>query len=128
LILREEVRFLRSHYGNVDITVCTYDSKSHLLHDMEDIHFISYFPNHLFSRPFQNIWYFFHNIVSIYRSDILIIGGGGIIFDNEPGVSFKKVLWEWFFRVKVARISGTLLLFWGISLEVTQVQNKLALK
>ena len=44
------------------------------------------------------------------------------------GVSFKKLLWEWFFRIKVARISGTLLLFWGISLEVTQVQNKLALK
>jgi polysaccharide pyruvyl transferase WcaK-like protein len=128
LILREEVRFLRAHYGNVDITICTYDPKSHLLHDMEDIRFISYFPNHFFSRLIQNIWYFFHNIVAIYSSDILIIGGGGIIFDNEPGVSFGKLLWQWFFRIKVARISGTLLLFWWISLEVTQVQNKLALK
>ena len=128
LILREEVRFIRSHYWDVDITVCTYDKRTHLIDAPEGIHFISYFPNHLFSRFIQNIWYFLQNIVTIYRSDILIVGWGGILFDNEMGVSFKKLLWEWFFRIKVARISGTLLLFWGISLEVTQVQNKLALK
>jgi len=128
LILREEIRFLRSHYGNVDITVCTYDKKSHLIQDVEGIRFMSYFPNKLFSRPIQNIWYFFQNIVTIYRSDILIVGWGGIIFDNEPWVAFSRLLSQWFFRIKIARIWWTLLLFWGISLEVTQVKNKLALK
>jgi polysaccharide pyruvyl transferase WcaK-like protein len=128
LILREEIRFLRSHYGNVAITVCTYDKKSHLIEDPEDIDFISYFPNHLITRPIQNIWYFFHNIVSIYRSDIVIIGGGGIIFDNEPWVSFNTLLWQWFFRIQTARIAGTLILFWGISLEITLVAHKLDLR
>lgn len=72
---------------------------------MQDLHFISYFPNNIIAKFPQNIWYFIRNIIAIYSSDILIIGGGGIIFDNEPGVSFSTLLWQWLFRVKVARIS-----------------------
>lgn len=128
LILREEVWFIRSHYGDVDITICTYDATSHLIVDYEWIHFISYFPNHFFTRPFQNILYFFQNIIAIYHSDILIIWWGGIIFDNEAGVSFRKVFWEWSMRILIARISRTSLLFWWISLEVIQIQNQIALR
>lgn len=128
LILREEIRFLRSRYGDVSITVCTYNPKVHLIADPSGIRFISYFPNHLLTRPLQNIWYFFSNILTIYRSDIVIVGGGGIIFDNEPGISFGNLLRQWYFRTKIARIAGTLLLFWGISLEVSMISSKLALK
>jgi polysaccharide pyruvyl transferase WcaK-like protein len=128
LILREEIRFLRSRYGDVTITVCTYNPKTNLIADRTGIKFISYFPNHLLTRPFQNIWYFFTNIFTIYRSDIVIIGGGGIVFDNEPGVSFDNLVRQWYFRTKIARIAGSLLLFWGISLEVTMISSKLALK
>lgn len=128
LILREEIRFLRSRYGDVAITVCTYNQKTNLIADTTGIKFISYFPNHLLTRPLQNIWYFFSNIFTIYRSDIIIIGGGGIVFDNEPGVSFGNLVRQWFFRIKIARIAGSLLLFWGISLEVTMISSKLALK
>lgn len=56
------------------------------------------------------------------------MGGGGILFDNEMGVSFRTLLYQWFMRVKLARISGTTILFWGISIEVEQMQNKLKLK
>lgn len=128
LILREEVRFIRSHYGNVDITISTYNRESHLIENPDGIRFISYFPNKIFSRPIQNIWYFFRSAIALYTSDVLIIGGGGIIFDNEPWVSFSTLLWQWYLRIKIARIAWTLILFWGISLEVTQVQNKLALR
>jgi polysaccharide pyruvyl transferase WcaK-like protein len=128
LILREEIRFLRERYGDVTITVCTYDSKTHLIADAGGIKFISYFPNRLLTRPLHNIWYFLSNIFTIYRSDIVIIGGGGIVFDNEPGVSFGNLIRQWYFRTKVARIAGSLLLFWGISLEVTMISSKLALK
>lgn len=127
LILREEVNFLRSHYGNVEITIFTYDKKSSLI-EGEDLHYVKYFPSGFFQNPIANIWYFFHNIITIWRADVLIIGGGGIIFDNEPGVSFGTLLWQWYFRIKTARIAGTTLLFWGISLEVNQIQNKMKLK
>lgn len=128
IILREEVRFIRSHYWNVDITVCTYDSKSHMIMNPDGIKFISYFPNKILTRFLQNIWYFISNIITIYNSDVLIVGGGWIIFDNEPWVSFNNLLWQWFIRIKLARIAGTIVLFWWISLEITLVQNKLALK
>lgn len=75
LILREEIRFIRSHYQNIDITVSTYDQGAHLIENHDDIKFISYFPNHILKRPLQNIWYFIRSIISISRADILIIGG-----------------------------------------------------
>lgn len=127
LILQEEVTFIKTHYGNVDITVFTHDKKSAIVKD-EFIHFVSYFPTNILRNPFGNIFFFFKNIWLIARADVLIIGGGGIIFDNEPGVSFISLLYQWWFRIKVARISGTTLLFWGISLEVQKVANKMKLK
>lgn len=38
------------------------------------------------------------------------------------------LLYEWWFRIKLARISGTTLLFWGISIEVQRIANKMKLK
>jgi polysaccharide pyruvyl transferase WcaK-like protein len=127
LILQEEVRFLQKHYGNVDITAFTYDKKSVIIND-PSVHLIHYFPTSFFRKPLANIGYFFQNIWRIAKADILVIGWGGIIFDNEPGVSFSKLLTQWVYRVKVARIAWTTLLFWGIGLEVDRIQNKMQLK
>lgn len=111
LILQEEVKFIKTHYGGVDITVFTHDQKSTIIRD-DSLHFIHYFPTNLFHNPLGNIFYFFKNIWIIAQADVLIIGGGGIIFDNEPGVSFSSLLYQWWLRIKIARISGTTLLFW----------------
>jgi exopolysaccharide biosynthesis predicted pyruvyltransferase EpsI len=35
LILREEVEFVRSHYGDAHITIATYDKKRHLIEASE---------------------------------------------------------------------------------------------
>lgn len=51
LILQEEVKFLQKHYGNVDITVFTYDKKSLILSD-PSVHVATYFPSNLFGNPF----------------------------------------------------------------------------
>ena len=58
----------------------------------------------------------------------MIVGGGGILFDNEPGVSFGWLLWQWSLRVSIARMFHTTILFWGIGLELTEVSSKLKLK
>ncbi|MBX9808956.1 polysaccharide pyruvyl transferase family protein, partial [Candidatus Gracilibacteria bacterium] len=120
--------FVREHYGkNVDITVFAYDLTDIMTHD-PDIHFASYFPNKFGVYPFRNIKFFFQNIWLISRADVLIIGGGGIIFDNEPGVSFAVLFMQWALRINTARMFRTTILFWGIGLEITHVANKMKLK
>jgi polysaccharide pyruvyl transferase WcaK-like protein len=127
LILREEVRFTKSHYGNVDITVMTYDMKSLLERDPE-VHYAHYFPTNIIRNPIGNIWYLIRNTWLIAKADVLVVGGGGIIFDNEVGVSFRILIFQWHMRIWLARVSGTTLLFWWVSLEVEKIQNKMQLK
>lgn len=75
IILREELKFLHGHYGEmVDFTVFTHDKKSALFQD-ESVNWITYFPHGLFRNPLANIWYLIRNIWSIARADIMIIGG-----------------------------------------------------
>ena len=118
VILAEELKFLQHHYGDMaHFTVFTYDQKSALIQD-PTVNFVSYFPNDFFGKFFANIWYFIKNIWLIYRADILIIGGGGLLFDNEPGINFNSLLRQWYFRTKIARVGGTAIVYLGISLEI----------
>lgn len=57
-------------------------------------------------------------------TDLVIVGGGGIFFDNEPGISFQKNLLEWKIRLFWARIFRKKVLFLGISVEVKQEENQ----
>ena len=128
LILKWEVEYIKKEYGeNIEITVSTYDRTSTLLTDPE-IRYVSYFPNDIRHHFFRNIGYFFYNIGLIARSDVLIIGGGGILFDNEPDLSFGWLLWQWSLRVRIARMFHTTILFWGIGLELTEISSKMKLK
>ncbi len=46
LILKEEIGFIKNHYGNVEITVFTHDKKSALIKE-DNIKFATYFPTNL---------------------------------------------------------------------------------
>lgn len=127
IILSEEVKFLHGHYGEmVDFIIFTHDKKSAIIQD-ESLHWVTYFPHGLLSNPFVNIWYLLRNVWLIARADFMIIGWWWLIFDNEEGVSFTNLLTQWWFRVKLARLAGTTIVFLGISLEVKQVKNKMQL-
>ncbi len=128
LILKLEVQFIQKHYWeNISITVFTYDPASTLIRD-PSISYVSYFPNDIRHHFFRNVGYFFHNIYLIARADVLIVGGGGIIFDNEPGVSVWWLFAQWSMRIAIARMFHTILLFWGIGLELTDITNRMRLK
>ena len=128
IILREELRFLQAQYGeSAHFTIFTHDKKSALFDD-KDVSWITYFPHGIFKNPLGNIWYLIRNIVTIWRSDILIVGGGGLLFDNEEWVSFGSLINQWYFRTKIARLAGTTIVYLGISLEIKQVKNKMALR
>lgn len=127
IILREELKFLQNHYGDLaSFTVFTHDKKSTIFEDAT-VKFVPYFPTNFWGNPFANIGYFFHNLWLIYKSDILIIGGGGLLFDNEPGVSFDLLLWQWYFRTKIARVGGSTIVYLGMSLEIKNTKNKMKL-
>jgi polysaccharide pyruvyl transferase WcaK-like protein len=76
------------------------------------VKFVSYFPNRFGEYPIKNIKFLIQNIWFIARADVLIVGGGGILFDNEPGISFPILFAQWAFRVKLARMFKTIVLFW----------------
>ncbi len=127
VILWEELKFLQNHYGDLaSFTIFTHDPKSTLFFD-PSVKLVSYFPNNFFGNPFANIAYCIKNIWIIYRADILIIGGGGLIFDNEPDVSFSSLMRQWYFRTKIARIGWTAIVYLGLSLEIKNVKNKMQL-
>jgi hypothetical protein len=74
IILREELKFLHGHYGEmVDFTIFTHNKKSALFQD-DSVGWATYFPNNLFRNPLANIWYLIANIWRIARADIMIIG------------------------------------------------------
>lgn len=128
LILKWEVEYIQKHYGkNIDITVFTYDQTGTIIND-SSIKYVSYFPNNFGADPLKNIGYFFKNIWIITMADVLIVGWGGILFDNEPGVDFWMLFMQWLFRVKLARITRTIIVFWWIGLEIKEVKNKMRLR
>lgn len=127
LILRSEIDFFKSRFPGAQFFVATYDSKSFIGSD-ENIEFVSFFPNNIKKHPFKNIKYFFQNVVATMQSDVIVIGGGGIFFDNEPKISFRKNLFEWWLRVAIARIFRKKIVFFGISLEVKNPENQKKLK
>lgn len=122
-ILRSEIDYFRARYPDAAIKVATYD-KASFIGNTEGIEFVSYFPNNIRRFPIKNIWYFCKHIWATYASDLIVIGGWGIFFDNEPGVSFKKNLFEWKLRIFFARIFRKKILFLGISLEVKKEENQ----
>jgi polysaccharide pyruvyl transferase WcaK-like protein len=100
LILREEVRLLRDGLGCRSVAVATYDPASVLA---EGVRTVDYFPHAWRARPFANIQAFFRTILEIARADVVVFGGGGILYDNEAGQSFAKLRSEWLLRIWIAR-------------------------
>lgn len=123
LILRSEIDFFQKKFPNANFSIATYDEKS-FVGNKKNIKFFSFFPNGIKKNFFKNIGYFLKNIFEIFRSDMIIFGGGGIFFDNEPGISFKKNLFEWKLRLFFARIFLKKVVFMGISIEVKKDENQ----
>ena len=119
-ILLAEYRYLRTRYPDAQIRIATYNPLSHLLPEDSRISFFSYFPNKFRVRPLSNIAYFFRNCYELFRADLVIIGGGGLFYDNEAGQSFQKQLFEWHLRVWVGRLFRKSILFWAIGIDVQE--------
>ena len=103
LILRAEVVWLRARFSGARILVPTYDRRSALVPEGM-VEYIGYFPDRLRTHPLRNLVCFLATLWHVARADLIVIGGGGLIFDTERGVSFRKLVMEWYLRVLPARI------------------------
>ncbi|PID84408.1 hypothetical protein CSB09_01195 [Candidatus Gracilibacteria bacterium] len=116
-ILKSEYMFLKKKYPDAKFTIATFDTTSTPIVD-KNISYISYFPNNLKKNPFKNIYYFLRQTFAMMLHDCIIVGGGGIFFDNEPNSDFKKLIYQWKLRLSLARFFKNKICFFGISLEI----------
>jgi polysaccharide pyruvyl transferase WcaK-like protein len=117
-IVLSEYGFLRARYPDAEIRVATYDPASTLLpSDDPKLAYFRYFPSGMRRYPLANVARFFRNVWEIFRADLVIIGGGGLFYDNE-GQNFAKQLLEWTFRTGLAKLFRKKLFFWGVGIDV----------
>lgn len=112
-----EVAYLRDRYPECRITVFTYDSRSTVVPEGFSVRYAPYFPSGLRKRPFANLKFLLDTVLAVRKSDLVVIGGGGIFYDNE-GQSFRKQVFEWGFRAALVRFFRKPLLFWGVGIDV----------
>ncbi len=70
---------------------------------VSDVRTIGYFPHAIRRHPWKNILIFLRTLVETARADLVIFGGGGLVYDNEPGQSFRSLRLQWLLRVMVAK-------------------------
>lgn len=122
-IVLSEVAFLRERYPDARISVSTYDSASTLVPSEWGIRYFSYFPNGFRRKPVSNVFFFLRTAWEIFRADLVVIGGGGIFYDNE-GQSFSKQVFEWRLRTGAARMFQKPIVFFGVGIDVSFSNTK----
>lgn len=118
LILLQEYTYLKNRQREATFSVFTYDAKSSLLPEDPSIEYLSYFPHNLKKRPIRNIWYLIQTILTLRKSDFIIIGGGGLLYDNEEEQSFEKLLRPWKFRIWLAKFFHKPIIYWSLGIHL----------
>jgi len=63
---------------------------------------LPYFPTNINKYPLKNIVYFLQTLYTIYRSDHIYIGWGGLLYSATE--EWHSPLWLWWMRAKMAKI------------------------
>ncbi|NDK08734.1 hypothetical protein EOM39_05850 [Candidatus Gracilibacteria bacterium] len=132
LILKNEIKLFENEaLGTINqktnkkfsFRVFTYDIKN-IFYLKENIKYLEYFPIGI--REKRNILRNFKNLLNLFKtviwSDIIVIGGGGIIYDNEVQ-SNKHPLDQWVFRNKLFRFFRKKVIFYAIGLNIKNEEN-----
>jgi len=136
LILKNEIELLKEEFGTgtlevpifINFKVASYDPQN-LVFKIADTEYFEYFP--LWIRKakniFRNVKNFFTFLRVIFWSDIVVIWGGGIIYDSEVQ-SVWNPLKQWLFRVRVARFFRKKIYFYALWIDIKQEENTKILK
>lgn len=126
LILKNEVKLLKKEYWeDTKFRVFTYDKKNPFFTD-DCVTYSEYFPIWIreWKKILKNLINFFIFIFSVIWSDLIVIGWGWIIYDNEVQTT-KNPLDSWLFRVRVFRFFRKKFRFFRVWINI---KNELSLK
>lgn len=102
LILKNEIKLLEKKYWkDTRFIVFSYEPNNPFF-TKSNITYKEYFPTWFrqLSKLFKNFLNFFSFVFSILKSDLIVIGWGGIIYDNEQQTT-KSPLDSWIFRTNI---------------------------
>jgi len=57
-------------------------------------------------------------IFTIWKSDSIIIGGGGLLYDNEENQSLQKLLFPWKLRIEIIKFFHKPLIYWSLGIHL----------
>jgi len=126
LILKNEIEILRQRYSekNPKFIVFSYDIKNPF-YTSEDTEYKEYFP--IWSKNLKNI---FRNVINFFiflyvslKSDLIVIGWGGIIYDTEKQ-STRSPLDSWLFRTNIFRLFFKKFSFLGLGISIDESNNE----
>lgn len=126
LILKNEIKLLKKEYWeDTKFRVFTYDKKNPFFTD-DNVVYSEYFP--IWIREWKNLWRNFINFLvflfCVIKSDLIVIGWGWIIYDDEVQ-STKNPLDSWLFRVRFFRFFMKKFIFFRVWINI---KNELNLK
>ena len=126
LILKNEIKLLKKEYWeDTKFRVFTYDKKNLFFTD-DNVVYSEYFP--IWIREWKNLWRNFINFLvflfCVIKSDLIVIGWGWIIYDDEVQ-STKNPLDSWLFRVRFFRFFMKKFIFFRVWINI---KNELNLK
>jgi len=101
--LLQEYTYLHARYPEARFVVFTYDQTSSLLPKESFISYVTYFPCGFHQNRVKNLHYLADNILAIYRSDLIVIGGGELIYETEVQTVRGPILY-WILRVLWAKM------------------------
>ncbi len=144
LILRNEIEILENiefKAKNLDFTnkvwysskpdsfkIFTYDVKNTFF-QKDNLLYLEYFPIWIKDKKniFRNIRNFISFIKTVFWSDLIVIWGGGIIYDNEVQAN-KNPLDQWIFRNKIFRFFRKKVIFYAVGINIKNKENLPKLK
>nr|MDD3720398.1 polysaccharide pyruvyl transferase family protein [Candidatus Gracilibacteria bacterium] len=130
LILKNEINIFEQLYKDkkVNFKVFSYDYKNPF-YVKDNVKYIEYFPIGIKDKKnfFRNLRNFKNFINTVFWSDLIIIGGGGIIYDNEVQAN-KNPLDQWIFRNKIFRFFGKKIIFYAVGINITYTENLFKLR
>lgn len=129
LILKNEIQILREKYGiDTKFKVFTYDVNN-IFYTDKNLEYLEYFPIWIKNPKniFRNAKNYYHFIKTIKWCDKVIIGGGGIFFDNETG-NYSNPLNQWLFRTEIIKmLKKEIIIFW-VSIDIKYEKNMKLIK
>ncbi|NVP17122.1 polysaccharide pyruvyl transferase family protein [Candidatus Gracilibacteria bacterium] len=129
LILKNEIKLLKKEHGeDTRFRVFTYDKKNPFFLD-DNVVYSEYFPIGIRKKRniFRNLVNFFVFLFTTIRADLIVIGGGGIIYDEEVQ-STKNPLDSWIFRRRFFRLFFKKVHFFRVGINIKNEINSKKVK